>query len=415
MSDKKYNLWILNHYSGNLEHGMEYRHFFLARHLRKMGHRVSIVCSTYSHLFSNPPKTNSIIETGVMDGVEFVWMKGPKYECNGIKRLLNMISYSGLVYSADLEKRIGRPDVVFGTSPHPFVLWNTLNLSKRFGVPSIVEIRDLWPLMLIELGSLTANHPLTKTFQWLESKSFREADRVISLWHSADSYMFEHGVDKDRYRYLPNGIELEDDVFKGEHELLAEVERYKMEGKFVIGYGGSHGHANPLDQVVDACKILQDENVDNILFFMVGDGPDKSQAQKKANDLNLNNLVWRDSVSKDVIMAFYDKLDVAFIGLRDLPLFRFGPTPNKLMDYLAAGKPIIYAINSSFDPVKERNLGISIQPDDGNKLSSAIKFMRDLPAEERIAMGKRSREFAEKEHSYSSLARKLNEIVIDLL
>ena len=372
---KKYNLWILNHYSGNLRQGMEYRHFFLARHLVNLGHRVSIVASTYSHLFSSPPETNSLVECENIDGVEFVWLKSPKYNRNGAKRLLNILSYSVLAQVIDLEKRIGTPDAVMGSSPHPFALMNTLSLSKRFNAVSLVEIRDLWPLMLVELNSMKANHPLARVFQAIENKAFKQADRVISLWYSADDYMLRNGVSKDRYRYLPNGIELDDSFFAGEHPLLTALDKAKADGKFIVGYGGSHGHANPLDQVIDACLDLKNRGVIDVIFFMIGDGPDKEKAVNRAAELSLTNLIWHDLVPKDIIMAFYKKLDVAFIGLKDLPLFKYGPTPNKFMDYLAAGKPIIYAINSSFDPVKEHDLGLSIRPEDGVALSNSIVSM----------------------------------------
>ena len=411
----KYNLWILNHYSGNLEQGMEYRHFFLARHLVSLGHRVSIVASSYSHLFSSPPKTKRLVEYEVIDGVEFVWLKSPKYKLNGAMRLLNMISYSILAHVSDLENRLGTPDAILGSSPHPFVLLNTLMLSKRFEAASLVEIRDLWPLMLVELGSMKATHPLARVFQAIEKKAFKEGDRVISLWHSADKYMFENGVSKEKYRYLPNGIELNDSIFTRQNALLSSVEERKVEGKFVVGYGGSHGHANPLDQVIDACLELQMRDIRNVVFYMVGDGPDKANAVARAKELSLTNLIWHDSVAKDVIMAFYDKLDVTFIGLRDLPLFKYGPTPNKLMDYLAAGKPIIYAINSSFDPVKEHNLGLSIKPEDGCALADAIVNMRDKGELTLKEMGARSRSYAEKFHSYKELANQLNQIVEEIV
>ncbi len=412
---KSYNFWMLNHYAGNLRDGMEYRHFFLARHLRRMGHRVSLVASTYSHLFSSPPQTQGLIDYGTVDEVEFVWLRGPRYEGNGAMRLANMLSYSALAQVGDLEKHIGKPDIILGSSPHPFTLWNTLKLAERYDVPSLVEIRDLWPLMLVELGSITATHPLAKTFQWLENKAFREADRVISLWHSADKYMLEHGVDRERYRYLPNGIELDDLVFEGSHPLLDALDMQHEKGRFVVGYGGSHGHANPLDQVIDACLELKQKGIDDVVFFMVGDGPDKAQSVARAKGLGLDNLHWFEPVSKDVIMAFYARLDSTFIGLRDLPLFKYGPTPNKLMDYLAAGKPIIYAIRSSFDPVAGEKLGLSIAPDDGNALAKALLEMKNTPESERLDMGKRARAFAEKEHAYSALAIRLDEIVQELL
>ncbi|ODS23378.1 hypothetical protein AB835_09155 [Candidatus Endobugula sertula] len=412
---KKYNLWILNHYSGNLRNGMEYRHFFLAKHLRRLGHRVSIVASTYSHLFSMPPSTTRLVEHEEIDGVEFVWLKVPRYENNGVKRLINMLSYSCSAQFFNLQKYIGRPDAILGSSPHPFCLLNTLQLAKRFNVPSVAEIRDLWPLMLVELGSIKPNHPLCKVFQSIENKAFREANRIISLWHTADRYMLNHGVSAERYRYLPNGIELEDKIYKGQHPLLDAVVQQKAAGRFVAGYGGSHGHANPLQQVIDGCHILQQESVDDIAFFMVGDGPDKADAVTKAKQLGLKNMYWFDSVPKDVIMAFYQELNCTFIGLKDLPLFKYGPTPNKLMDYLAASKPIIYAIRSSFNPVREHKLGLSIEPDDGQILAQALKQMRDISPDERLLMGQRARDFAEKEHSYKALSKRLDDIILELL
>ena len=412
---KKYNLWILNHYSGNLRQGMEYRHFFLARHLVNLGHRVSIVASTYSHLFSSPPETNGLVEYENIDGVEFVWLKSPKYKLNGAKRLLNMLSYSVLAQVTGLEKRLGRPDAVMGSSPHPFVLMNTLSLSKRYSAVSLVEFRDLWPLMLVELGAMKASHPLALIFQAIERKAFKQANRVISLWHSADDYMLRNGVSEDRYRYLPNGIELDDSVFAGVHPLLSDLDKAKADGKFIVGYGGSHGHANPLDQVIDACLDLKKRGVTDVIFFMVGGGPDKEKAVHRTRELSLTNLVWHDSVSKDVIMAFYKKLDVAFIGLRDLPLFKYGPTPNKFMDYLAAGKPIIYAINSSFDPVKEHHLGLSISPEDGTALADSIVSMSRMDRLLLGEMGGRSRIYAEESHSYKELASRLDQIIQEIL
>ena len=412
---QSYNLWMLNHYAGNLRQGMEYRHFFLARHLREMGHRVSLVSATFSHLYSNPPKTSHLVEHEEVGGVEFLWLKTPGYSGNGPMRLVNMLSYSTLASTANLGRHLGKPDVVLGSSPQPFVMLNTLALAKRYSVPSLIEIRDLWPLMLVELGSMNEGHPLARVFQRIEKKAFREADRVISLWHSADEYMLKNGVDEERYRYLPNGIELGEEVFSDEHPLLQAVDAQKRRGRFVIGYGGSHGHANPLTQVLDACKVLRDQRRDDVAFIMVGDGPDKSEAMATADRLGLENLSWFDPVPKDVIMAFYARLDSTFIGLRDLPLFKYGPTPNKLMDYLAAGKPIIYAIRSSFDPVAEHELGRSIEPDDGDALARAIVELKEEPDAVRAAMGERARQFAETEHSYSALAGRLDEIVRGVL
>ncbi len=412
---RPYNLWMLNHYGGNLVHGMEYRHFYLARHLRRMGHRVSIVASTFSHLFSQPPEPRGLVTTDTLDGVEFVWLRSPRYRGNGPMRLANMLSYSTLACVADLERRLGRPDAILGTSPHPFTLLDTLLLGRRYQVPTLVEIRDLWPLMLVELGSMSATHPLARVFQWIEEQSFRRATRVISLWHSADRYMFEHGLDPDRYRYLPNGIEPEEHPFEGRHPVLTAVQEAKAAGRFTVGYAGSHGFANPMDQVIDACALLRDRGVDDVQVFMVGDGPSKEEAVARATGLGLPNVSWHDPVPKDVVMAIYRELGVCFIGLKDLPLFKYGPTPNKLMDYMLAGRPILYAIRSSYDPIAEHGLGRSLPPEDGPALADAILEIKARTPAERDAMGRAGLEFALAEHTYEALAGRLDEIVREVV
>ena len=406
-------IWIINHYAGNLELGMEYRHFFLARHLNKMGHEASVISASYHHLYTTPPQIDGDLTFKRVENVPFVWLKVPKYEGNSPARLWNMLAFSRMLYKHRrvLEVAYGKPDLVIASSPHPFIVLNVLSLKKYFKIPVFLEVRDLWPLMLIELGSLSKMHPLSFLFAWLERRAFKKCDRVISLWHSADQYMYKHGLTRDRYLYLPNGIELKEVGSVGEvelnHPLVDWVRECKAAGKFIVGYGGSHGLANPLPSVVAACKLLQDRGVSDVVVFMVGEGPLKSEMVSRAKELHLQNLHFHSYVQKPVIMGFYQEIDVAFMGLRDLPLFKYGPTPNKLMDYLASGKPVIYAINSSFNPVKEAGAGETIEPDNAEQLCEAILKLKAMSPDERFAMGEAGRNYAVKELHFKSIAEKL--------
>lgn len=413
MSEDGPNIWIINHYAGNLDRGMEYRHFFLARWLVLQGFRVHIISASYHHLFTSPPKTRGEVTFEEVDGVTFGWIKTPHYKGNGIDRLFNTLTftYKLIRRQKQLEEKFGTPDVVIASSPHPFVQLNLERLKKRYGVPTIFEERDLWPQMLIDLGSLKKYNPLSLLFLFLERRAYRKNDRVISLWHSADKYMVEQGLDPSRYIYLPNGIELPP---KGEeierdydHPLIEEVSRFKEKGAFIVGYGGSHGLANPLDTIIDASAQLQKIGEKDIRFFMVGEGPKKAAMVARAKELGLNNIHFFDYVNKSVIMAFYERIDVCYVGLKDLPLFKYGPTSNKLMDYLAMAKPIIYAINSSFDPVTETGAGIKIDPDKPQALVDAILKLRAAGPERLKEMGGAGRRYAEREFNFEALSGKL--------
>lgn len=417
MNDGTFNLWMVNHYAGNLQLGMEYRHFFLARHLRRMGHRVGIISASFHHLYTSPPEIDGPLSFGECDGVPHAWIDVPSYRGNGIKRLWNMISFTRKLgkYRRRIESQFGRPDAVLGSSPHPFVVSNLLSLKRRYRVPVLFEVRDLWPLMLHELGSLSPRSPLSLLFARLEKRGFKKCDRVISLWHSADRYMCKMGLSPERYVYLPNGIEISsdgetDDAGQG-HPLIELVRERKRAGKFIIGYAGSHGLANPLDSIVDTCELLRERGIDDVEFFLVGDGPIKEQTVSRSKELGQRNIHFHPYVQKPVVMSFYKAIDVAFMGLRDLPLFKYGPTPNKLMDYLASATPIIYAINSSFDPVKEAGAGLSIEPDDPRQLLEAILKLKGSSREELDAMGEAGRRYAMKELNFQSLAGKLADVV----
>ena len=407
MSDNK-TIWILNHYAGNLALGMEYRHFYLARHLQRMGYRVGIIAGSFHHLSTQSPVVDDDCSVQEYDGIPYVFLKTRPYKGNGMARLLGMIDYLAGVYRhlPKIEQSLGRADIAIGSSPHPFVHFALQKIKRAFNIPVFFEVRDLWPQMLIELGSLGKWHPLSLFFYWVERQAHRKSDKTLSLWHSADEYMFAHGLPHDRYLYLPNGIELDEEKNlkpDDNHPLILDVQRLKAQGKFIVGYGGSHGHANALDCVIDACQRLGNENV---VFICVGDGPERQKLIDRTKTLGLSNLIFYPYVSKSVVLSFYRLIDVCYIGLIDLPLFKYGPTPNKLMDYFAMAKPIIFAINSRFDPVGQSHSGISIPPE-GNALAQAILDMRQKKPDELVTMGKNGRAYAERELSFEALARKL--------
>lgn len=416
-----FNLWLVNHYAGSREFGMEYRHFFLANHLRRMGHRTSVIAASYHHLYTNPPETNDTLALGESEGVPFAWIRTPRYEGNGPRRFWNMVVFSWRLarFHRRLQKYLGKPDAILLSTPHPFLALNLLRYKRKHEIPVLFEVRDLWPQMLIDLGSIGARHPLAYLFRWLEEIGYRNADRVVSLWHSADEYMLEHGVSADRYVYLPNGIEISTDDHEGishdDHPLIKQVQARKAKGKFLVGYGGSHGLANPLDAIIGACELLRDRGIVDVEFFLVGQGPEKSRIIERSKEGRLNTVHFHDYVSRSVILRFYREIDVAFMGLRDLPLFRYGPTPNKLMDYLLAGTPIIYGIRSSFNPVEEAGAGITIEPDNPEQLLDAILALKHMTTDQREAMGAAGCDFARTHLDFRQLSRELEGIVHECL
>jgi glycosyltransferase involved in cell wall biosynthesis len=178
-----------------------------------------------------------------------------------------------------------------------------------------------------------------------------------------------------KFVYIPNGIDVAE-WERGEvplslvhADLLA---RLKREGRFIVGYAGSHGLANALRTLVDAASLLSGVPVD---FVLVGQGPEKDALMKRTAQLGLRNVHFLPSIPRGAIPALLGAMDALYIGWQRQPLYRFGVSPNKLIDYMMAGVPVIHAIDAGNDLVAESGCGISTRPEDPQAMVDAVREM----------------------------------------
>ncbi len=398
------NILLINHYAGSPAMGMEYRPWYMAREWVKAGHQVTIVAATNAHVRTVQPRTSHKFQEEITDGITYLWVKTPPYEGNGAKRILNMFSfYRKLKCHARKLAMKYKPDAVIASSTYPMDNYAAAKIAKFSGAKHFYEVHDLWPLSPMELGGYKASHPFIKYLQRAEDFAYKRADGVISMLPKTLEYMQSRGLKPEKWHYVPNGIDVAEwNTNKAiPDEISSELNKIRTKHQFVIGYTGSHGISNALENLMDAIKIINDPQFAFVLF---GKGPEKEKLKEMAS--GCSNIYFFEPVAKNQVPDLLSHFDALFIGWKKQSLYRFGVSPNKLFDYMMAGKPVIQAIDAGNDPVAESGCGISIEPENPQALADAIVRVKNMSDAERLQMGHAGRTYVLKHHDYKVLAEK---------
>lgn len=397
------NILYLNHYAGSPALGMEYRPYYLAREWVRLGHRVQILASSYSHVRSSQPAPGD----EVVDGIHYRWLPTPPYRGNGVGRVWNIWRFlAPLWWQAAALAREFKPDAVIASSTYPMDIWVARRIARLAKALLVFEVHDLWPLSPIELSGMSPGHPFIRLCSAAESAAYRDADRVVSMLPVVHEYMASRGLDLRRLSIVPNGITL--DEWQGtppplRDDVAAVIATERAAGRTVVGYAGSMGLPNALDVLLDAASLLREAP---IAIVMVGDGHERERLAQRIEDEKLRHVQLLPPIPKAQIPSFLARLDIAYIGWQRVPIYRFGIAPNKLMDYMMAGCPVLHSVEAGNDPVAESGCGLTVEPQSPQAVADGLRQLAARPAEERRAMGERGRAFVLANHTYPVLAQR---------
>ncbi|MBN2238098.1 MAG: glycosyltransferase family 4 protein [Bacteroidales bacterium] len=390
---------MINQYAGSKYHGMNYRSFYIGRELVHLGYHVRLFAGSFSHLLRSLPTFEDRFKEENIDGIDYVWVRTLKYTgSKSFRRTIGMFQFIWNLLFLKL-KSFEKPDAIVVSSISPLPILNAYFWSRKYKAKLIFEVRDIWPLSLIELGNVSRFHPFVIFLQWIENFAYRKSNKVISVLPNALEHMKQHGLDASKFEYIPNGIDCNENI-QANTEQLPD---YRKNSSFVVGYLGTLGIANALDYFIDAAISLKEEK--NISFVLVGKGPEEERMKARIEKTKANIKLF-PSVKKNQVQAVLSQFDVCYVGWFDHPLYRFGISPNKIFDYMLSGKPIIHSSNASNDPIKEANCGISIPAEDKDAIVHAILEMKSKSKNEIEIMSKNGIAYVKNKHDYSQLAMK---------
>jgi glycosyltransferase involved in cell wall biosynthesis len=409
------NILLINHYAGSPILGMEFRPYYLAREWVKRGHRVRIVAASFSHVRTQQPRVGEAATFETVDEVEYCWLPTPPYRGNGAGRAWNIWRFVWPLWrgAAQLAAEF-RPDVVIASSTYPMDIWVARRIASHARPKParlVFEIHDLWPLSPIELSGMSRWHPFAMMCQRAENTAYRDADVVVSILPCVRQHVEAHGLASSKLALVPNGISPEE--WAGEPEPLRAdvadaVATHRRAGRTVVGYVGSMGLPNALDTLLDAAALLRQRPIGLVL---VGDGFERERLSRRVVEERLDNVCLCTPIPKRQVPSFLKDVDIAYIGWRRVPIYRFGIAPNKLMDYMMAGCAVLHSVEAGNDLVVESGCGLSVPPEAASAVADGLQRMAALTPEQRRAMGARGRAFVLANHSYPVLAQRFLEAV----
>jgi glycosyltransferase involved in cell wall biosynthesis len=360
----------------------------LARYWAEAGVDVTVLTGMPNHPTGVvPPEYRGRLRcVEAQDGYRIVrtWLYATPNE-GFVKKTLGHISFA--LSSVPLGLRKGGPaDVVVVSSPTFFSIFSAWTIAKARRARFVLEIRDLWPAIFVELGVLR-NRTLIRLLERIELAFYRSADHVVTVTEGFRDDLIRRGIPADKITTITNGVDL--DLFTPQDaDPAVRSELGAAEGDALVLYLGAHGISHGLTAVADAAALLRDDAV-HVTF--VGEGAGKRELEQRVATLGLGNVTLLPGVPRELVPAIIAAADICLVPLRDVPLFSTF-IPSKIFEYLGAGKAVIGAVRGEPASIL-RNAGCPVvEPEDAEALAAEIRALAGDP-ERRRRMGETGRAF----------------------
>ncbi len=291
-----------------------------------------------------------------------------------IRRTIDYLSY--MVSAIIASPFVKRPDLVIGTSPQFFTAVAGFAVGAMRRIPFVFELRDLWPISIKAVGAMKDGSYAIHMLGKLEMFLYRKAARIISVTNSFAVVLIDRGIDGEKIDVVTNGVDLS--RFKSLPKDADLVKRYDLEGKFVAGYIGTHGMAHALETILDAASEMRKrEGGKDFRFIFLGHGARKQELVQKARKMNLDNVIFIDTVPRSEVSRYWSLLDASIIHLKKEPTFTT-VIPSKLFECMAMGIPILHGVQGESAEIVEQNqVGLTFEPENPQELIERLERLKN--------------------------------------
>jgi glycosyltransferase involved in cell wall biosynthesis len=373
-----------------------------ARAWVRSGHAVDVVTTFPNHPVGRiPPEfRGKWWSTETLDGIRVLrcWLYAVPNQGVG-RRGLDHLSFMFTSLAFGLP-RLRNVDVVIVSSPTLFSALSAWTMARLRRVPFVLEVRDLWPEAIVDLGLMQRGSLSVRALEALARFLYAQATRIVVVTNSFADRLAAQGVPRARIHVIPNGADT---------HFFAPATNGRVDRPFTVAYVGAHGLSQGLDVVLDAAALQPEVN-----FLLVGDGAERDRLTHERDRRGLKNVEMRTSAPKSEVAQIYAQADVCLVPLRDVPIFETF-VPSKLFEVLAAGRPVIGAVRGEARSILQQSGGaLVVDPERGDQLAQAISRLRD-DAPLRSELAERGRRFAVEHYDRDALAEQYLTILREVL
>jgi len=396
------HILIIHQAFASLEEPGGTRHFELARLLAASGHRVTVIASPVSYI-TGARISEASASAAQPDSPGVTILRARVYEAHHRSFLHRMLAFFSFMLSSFwIGLGVRGVDLVWGTSPPIFQGVTAWLLARLKRARFLFEVRDLWPEFAVAVGVLK-DCTLIRLSEWLERFLYRSADCVMVNSPGFVEHVRLRGA--RRIELVPNGAD--PSMFDSSGAGREFRRQHGFDDRFVALYAGAHGMSNDLEVVIDAARLLQDESVQIVL---VGDGKEKPALLARAAGLGLRNVTFLPSVPKRQMPEILAAADAGIAILKPLEAYKT-TYPNKVFDYMGAGRPVLLAIDGVIREVVEAaGCGLFVKPGDPQALADAIHLLA-ADRDRSRRMGLDGKDYLEHNFSRTQIARRLLEVL----
>jgi glycosyltransferase involved in cell wall biosynthesis len=399
-------VWIISKYGSTPKYGISSKPFRTAKYLSEQGINTYLISSDSNHL-ANYPQSDTRYNWEQEDTLNHIWIKTIKYRNSAsLKRILSWIAFECHLFRLD-TKRLERPEAVIVSSLSLLTVLYGIYLKKKYKCKLVVEIRDIYPLTFTEELGVSPYNPLVLVLKYVEKLGYKDADLVVGTMPNLSMHVNDVLGFKKRTLFSPLGV---NESWAAPVQPSNEISAlFPTDGSIIIGYAGSMGNTNALENFIQAIEALQTDT--KLYFVLVGQGDCKESYQNRLK--HCKNVTIGPRIEQSEIPYFLSKCDILYLSTRNSKIWEYGQSMNKLVDYMMAGKPVVASYAGYPSMLNEAGSGIFVDPDSAEAIIQGIQKYASLDSPVRVEIGKKGKEWIQSNYNNSTICKRyLDELIV---